>query len=156
HIAVKRLDDCLASGRGLAVEPHLKTSRHAGETPMTPALLLVAVLAGAGEMADKPFAITVVDGDTGRGVPLVELRTVHGARYFTDSNGIVAFREPGLMGRSVFFHVRSHGYEFRKDGFGFRGQALQVKAGGSAKLTVRRLNLAERLYRVTGAGIYRD
>ena len=82
---------------------------------MTPALLLMAVLAGATEKADKPFAITVVDADTGRGVPLVELRTVHGVRYYTDSNGVVAFREPGLMGRTVFFHVRSHGYEFRKD-----------------------------------------
>ena len=61
---------------------------------------------------------------TGRGVPLVELRTVNGLRYVTDSNGIVAFDEPGLMGRSVFFHVNSHGYEFPKDGFGFRGKAL--------------------------------
>src|SRR5207247_5176750 len=28
--------------------------------------------------------------------------------------------------------------------------------GGSAKITVKRVNVAERLYRVTGAGIYRD
>jgi hypothetical protein len=122
---------------------------------MTAALLLTAVLA-AGEKADKPFAITVVDADTGRGVPLVELRTVDAVRYWTDSNGVVAFREPGLMGRDVFFHVRSHGYEFRKDGFGYRGQTLKTTPGGSAKLTVRRLLPAQRLYRVTGAGIYRD
>src|SRR5438034_8952493 len=112
---------------------------------MTPALLLMAVLAGATEKADKPFAITVVDADTGRGVPLVELRTVHGVRYYTDSNGVVAFREPGLMGRTVFFHVRSHGYEFRKDGFGIRGKALETTPGGTAKLTIQRVNLAERL-----------
>src|SRR5262249_23696371 len=41
-------------------------------------------------------------------------------------------------------------------GFGFRGKALKVTPGGSAKLTIKRLNIAERLYRVTGGGIYRD
>jgi hypothetical protein len=117
------------------------------------ALVCAALLAAAD---DKPFVITVVDSRTGRGVPLVELRTVHGARYYSDSNGIVAFREPGLLGRDVFFHVRSHGYEFRKDGFGYRGVVLKTRPGGTAKLIIRRLNIAERLYRVTGAGLYRD
>jgi hypothetical protein len=104
----------------------------------------------------KYFQITVVDEETGRGVPLVELRTVNQLRYYTDSNGIVAFHEPGLMGQAVFFHVRSHGYEFARDGFGFRGKALDVTEGGSATLKIKRLNIAERLYRVTGAGIYAD
>jgi hypothetical protein len=89
-------------------------------------------------------------------VPLVELGTVNNLRYYTDSNGIVAFNEPGLMGTKVFFSIKSHGYEFPKDGFGFRGKALDVTEGGSAKLSIRRINLAERLYRVTGAGIYAD
>ncbi len=102
------------------------------------------------------FAVTVVDDQTGRGVPLVELRTVNEIRCFTDSNGVAAFREPGLMGRRVFFSVKSHGYEFPADGFGIRGAALDVKPGGRATLKVRRLNVAERLYRVTGQGIYRD
>jgi hypothetical protein len=102
------------------------------------------------------FTIQVVDQQTGRGVPLVELQTVNNIRYVTDSNGIVAFFEPGLMNRRVFFHVRSHGYQFPKDGFGFRGKALQVTPGGSAKLTIERINIAQRLYRVTGGGIYRD
>ena len=102
------------------------------------------------------FQITVVDEATGRGVPLVELRTVNDVVHFTDSNGVVAFHEPGLIDKDVFFHVSSHGYEFPKDGFGFRGKALRVVAGGEAKLKIRRLNIAERLYRVTGAGIHRD
>jgi hypothetical protein len=117
-------------------------------------LVASAVLACA--PADKPFTITVVDAQTGRGVPLVELRTVAGTRLYTDSAGVAVFREPGLLNRTVFFHVTSHGYEFPKDGFGYRGKALKVTPGGSAKLMIRRLNLAERLYRVTGAGIYRD
>jgi hypothetical protein len=119
---------------------------------LTP-LFLAAVLAAETE---KPFAITVVDAQTGRGVPLIELRTVNGIRLVTDSNGIVAFREPGLMNEAVFFHVSGHGYEFEKDGFGFRGKKLDVIPGGSATLKVKRVNIAERLYRVTGAGIYRD
>jgi hypothetical protein len=104
----------------------------------------------------RPFAIIVADEQTGRGVPLVELQTVHNVRYVTDSAGVAAVDEPGLMGQSVFFHVKSHGYEFPKDGFGNRGKALTLIEGGSATLKLRRVNIAERLYRVTGAGVYRD
>jgi len=119
--------------------------------------LLACVLAGdPGPHAGAYFEIQVVDAETGRGVPLVELRTVHGIRYDTDSAGVVAFYEPGLMDREVFFYVESHGYEFPKDGFGFRGKALRVTEGGRAELKIERINVAERLYRVTGAGIYRD
>ena len=106
--------------------------------------------------ADAPFAIEVVDSKTGRGVPLVELRTVNEIRYVTDSRGIVAFDEPGLMGRKVFFTVSSHGYEYPKDGFGMRGKALEVVAGGRARISIERIIIAERLYRTIGGGIYRD
>ncbi len=124
---------------------------------MLPVLFLSSLLLGGDPAAERtPFAITVVDQETGRGVPLVELRTVHGICHYTDSNGIIAFEEPGLMGQEVFFHVSSHGYEFPRDGFGYRGKMLRVVPGGKAKLTIRRINLAERLYRITGAGIYRD
>lgn len=118
--------------------------------PLT-ALLLHSLI-----IAQQPFTIKVVDEQTGRGVPLVELRTVHDVRYWTDSGGVVAFDEPGLLGERVFFHVSSHGYEFPRDGFGYRGQALDTVPGGSATLRIKRRNIAERLYRVTGAGIYRD
>ncbi len=102
------------------------------------------------------FKIKVVDEQTSRGVPMVELRTVHEVRYYTDSNGIVAFYEPGLMNRMVFFHVKSHGYEYPEDAFGSRGIVLEPKAGEEAVIQIRRINVAERLYRVTGGGIYRD
>ncbi len=111
---------------------------------------------GGGTLAHDFFKITVVDQQTKRGVPLVELRTTNEIRYFTDSNGVVAFHEPGLMDDDVFFTVSSHGYEFAKDGFGHRGKALRTKPGGSATLTIKRINIAERLYRLTGGGIYRD
>jgi hypothetical protein len=128
---------------------------------MTAALYAVwlGALALTGDPAarsDNYFTIHVVDQQTGRGVPLVELETVNNIRCLTDSNGIVAFFEPGLMDKRLFFYVRSHGYEFPKDGFGFRGTALELTPGGSTKLAIKRINIAERLYRVTGGGIYRD
>jgi hypothetical protein len=83
-------------------------------------------------------------------------RATSGVNYVTDSAGLVAFDDAGLMNQRVFFSVKSHGYEFRNDGFGIRGVALDVKPGGSAQLKIKRLNIAERLYRVTGEGIYRD
>src|SRR5438552_1241063 len=70
--------------------------------------------------ANPYFAIEVVDEQTGRGVPMVELTTTSSASYYTDSNGLIAFNEPGLMDRKVWFGVASHGYEFAPDGFGIR------------------------------------
>ncbi|MBI2927839.1 MAG: hypothetical protein HYY24_19275 [Verrucomicrobia bacterium] len=116
----------------------------------------VSVTKAAVPNASDCFVIRVVDSTTGRGVPLVELSTVNKVSYWTDSGGLIAFHEPGLMGQKVFFHVRSHGYEFPKDGFGNRGTSLLVTPGGTAELQLKRLNIAERLYRVTGQGIYRD
>jgi len=118
--------------------------------------LLFLLLTLALPSAAQPFIVTVLDDQTNRGVPLVELTTVNNLRYITDSAGIVAFDEPGLINQRVFFNVSSHGYEFPKDGFGIRGKALDVKPGGSATLKIHRLNIAQRLYRITGEGIYRD
>ena len=123
------------------------------------ALLSVAGAGRAASPASQPgsyFALEVVDDQTGRGVPMVELQTTAGARYYTDSNGLVAFYEPGLMGKKVWFGVSAHGYEFPADAFGSRGVALETEPGGSARLRIERLNIAERLYRITGQGIYRD
>jgi hypothetical protein len=138
----------------------------AGHTPMKLArrlpLLLAALaltaigIAGAAPESSRYFAIEVLDEQTGRGVPLVELKTVDSVRYYTDSNGIAAIDEPGLAGRKVFFFVSSHGYELPPDGFGMRGVRLDVEPGKTAVVKIRRKNLAERLYRITGAGIYRD
>jgi hypothetical protein len=118
--------------------------------------LVVAWASVAAAAEGKPFAIEVVDAQTGRGVPLVELRTVSNVSYFTDSAGLVAIDDPALMGRTVFFHVASHGYEIEPDGFGMRGRRIEVKRDAAARVEIKRINLAERLYRVTGEGVYRD
>lgn len=115
-------------------------------------LISVPLLAGTPDA----FEVQVIDEATGRGVPLVELRTVHESRYVTDSAGYIAIRDPELLGQTVFLNVRSHGYEYPRDGFGFRGKAVKIVGGGHETLKIKRLNIAERLYRVTGAGIYAD
>lgn len=102
------------------------------------------------------FAIQVIDDESGRGVPLVELRTVNDVSYWTDSAGYVAINEPGWVGQSVFFFVSSHGYEYPADGFGYRGLRLNVQPNQQAVIKLPRKNIAERVYRVTGEGIYRD
>ena len=123
-------------------------------------LVLAAPAASAAlwaqEQVPRPFTIEAVDAATGRGVPLVELETTNQQLFVTDSSGLVAIVAPDLMGQKVYFQIRSHGYEYPADGFGFRGKALKIEPGGTARLELKRINVAERLYRVTGGGIYRD
>ncbi|MFC5453590.1 hypothetical protein [Prosthecobacter fluviatilis] len=102
------------------------------------------------------FGIRVVDEHTGRGVPLVTLETTNHIALTTDSAGWIAFNEPGLMNRAVYFSVRGPGYTMPKDGFGFTGVRLKPVAGKSEEVKVLRTNIAERLCRLTGQGIYRD
>lgn len=117
-------------------------------------MLLLAYDCGA--EVPRPFAIQIVDDRTGRGVPLVQLKTVSNVTFWTDSAGYAAIDDPALMGRNVFFDVSSQGYDFPADGFGSHGVAIELTSGGEKKLKIKRINLAERLYRVTGEGIYRD
>lgn len=116
-------------------------------------LLALGLLAGS---LAAPLEIQVIDKDTRQGVPLVELETTAGVVYVTDSAGIVAFDEPGLMNAEVWFSVKSHGYAYPPDGFGFRGARLKTTPGQSVKLELTRLNIAERVCRLSGSGIYRD
>ncbi len=130
--------------------------RHQFHLSLALALGLTGCVARAASDAGSYFVIRVVDEQTGRGVPLVELKTVNSAAWWTDSNGLIAFHEPGLMGQEVFFHVSSPGYEYPKDFFDQRGVKLRPVAGGRAEIKLKRLQIAERLCRITGQGIYRD
>ena len=119
-------------------------------------LSLAVALASSVLAEEKPFAVQIVDEATGRGVPLVELETMDNQLWMTDSAGRVAFHEPGQMNIPVWFSMRSHGYQFPLDGFGMTGQRFTTQPGEHAVLKVKRLNIAERLCRLTGQGIYRD
>ena len=125
-------------------------------TRVASAAVYALLVLPAAVLADVPFGVRVVDNETGRGVPLVELRTTNQLRFVTDSAGWAAIDKPELNGQEVFFFVTSHGYEYPADGFGFHGKRLQVEAGKRETLQIKRLNVAERLYRITGEGIYAD
>lgn len=102
------------------------------------------------------FFLRVTDADTGHAVPLVTLKTTNHLAFITDSDGAVALNEPDLMDNEVFFHISSPGYEVAKDGFGYAGVRLTPKAGERHDLKIRRTQIAERVCRLTGEGIYRD
>jgi hypothetical protein len=102
------------------------------------------------------FGLRALDQETGRGVPLVRFRTTSNIVFWSDSQGYVAFNEPGLMDTEVHFEIDSPGYEASADGFGFRGIRVTPQVGQVAEVRLQRINLAERIGRLTGQGIYRD
>ena len=98
------------------------------------------------------FAIRAVDSVTKRGVPLVKLATDAGDAYWSDSQGMIAVCDPDFIDKSVPFAVTSDGYALAS------GTSVTVlaAAGGSTTVSLDRQYPGERLYRVTGQGIYRD
>ena len=125
------------------------------------AVLLSALASSA--LATLPFRIECVDAATGRGVPLIQLTTSGYISYYSDSAGIVAFDEPGLLGRPVYFMVRADGYVnahqlecSNKRACAQPGALLKTTPGGNATIYVNRTQPAERLHRLTGGGLYRD
>ena len=102
--------------------------------------------------------VTVVDAADGRGVPLVSLTTVDQQVFTTDSNGVAFVDAPELAGVATFFSVSADGYEYPADAFGYRGKAVTLAPGApaSASFVVNRTQLAQRIYRLTGAGLYGD
>ena len=106
--------------------------------------------------AVEPCCIQVVEKGTGWPVPLVELRTTHLVRYFTDNAGVIAFDLPELMGRETWFDVIGNGYEVPKDGFGYRGVRLTPQPGKTLTVEVSRTIIAKRLGRLTGGGLFAE
>jgi len=100
----------------------------------------------------------VLDSATLRGVPLVRLATSGYLSFYSDSAGLVAFEEPGLLGLAVFFYVTSDGYvnAHNMPGSPQQGVLLNTQPGGNATIYLNRTQPAERLYRLTGGGLYRD
>ena len=106
------------------------------------------------------FRIDCLDAETGRGVPLVQLKTSSYISYYTDSAGIVAFDEPGLLGQTVYFVALSDGYELNATlpdaPASEPGVLLDTTPGGRATVILRRVQPGQRMYRMSGGGIYRD
>lgn len=119
-------------------------------------ILLSCLFLNMTEAPYKGHIIQVVDADTARGVPLAQLQSVGGVSYYTDNQGIIAIDEPGWAGQDVWFSISSHGYEYSADGFGYRGTKIALAPGKKTTIRIRRKNIAERFYRITGADLYRD
>ena len=116
---------------------------------------MAAMLRGQDAASAAPadwFEIEVVDGATKRGVPLIALRTVNQVRYWTDSRARGLPRTGHDEPRRVRLRGRGR-LRLPKDGFGNAGLRLHPVPGGSHRIEVRRTDIAERLYRVTGEGI---
>lgn len=105
---------------------------------------------------DVYFKIKIIDRETGRGIPLVKVESITGLINYTDSAGVIAFFEPALMNRDVYFTFESPGYSIEKDPFDGFGKTIAVKQDGDTVISMKRENIAERLYRITGSGIYSD
>jgi hypothetical protein len=118
--------------------------------------LVAAVWSCVAGLAGEACRIEVVEQGSGWPVPLVELRTLHQVRLVTDNAGVIAMDLPELMNRECWFDVIGHGYEVPKDGFGYRGVRLKPSPGKTLRVEVKRVNLAKRLGRLTGAGLFAE
>ncbi len=118
------------------------------------ATALVLALGSGMARAEAPCRIEVVEKGSGWPVPMVEFRTTHNVRLFSDNAGLIALDLPEVMGRETWFEVTGHGYERPKDGFGFRGIRFTPQPGATQRVEVVRTIVARRLGRITGAGIF--
>jgi len=106
--------------------------------------------------AVEPCKIEVIDKSNGWPVPLVRLTTTNDISFYTDNAGVVAFDAPEFMDKETWLHVFSHGYEMKPDGFGNRGVRFTPKPGGTFKIEIERKQIAKRLGRLTGGGIFAE
>src|SRR5436190_15086831 len=111
-----------------------------GRAPIFAVGLVAAILlcAGAGAQPLSYFVVRVIDEQTGRGVPLVELKLPNEVKYWTDSAGVAALDEPSVRGREVFVAVRSDGYEYPRETFLGRGVNLTIEPGKVRELRIHR------------------
>ena len=99
-----------------------------------------------------PFAIQIVDDLTGRPVPMVQLKTLNAISFYSDNAGYIGIKAPDLLGSKIYFELHSTGYSFPRDKTGRQSTTLLIQPGQDTILRLHRLNIAERLYRVTGTG----
>lgn len=117
-------------------------------------LLLPLQLASA--QGTRLCRIEVRDAENDWPVPLVELRTVHNVRFVSDNAGVIAFDLPECFEREIFLYVTGHGYEVPTDGFGIRGVRVTPRAGQTLTIEVQRQNIAKRLGRLSGGGLFAE
>jgi hypothetical protein len=122
-----------------------------------PATVVSALVsAAAAAAAAAPCKVEVVDKSNGWPVPLVKLTTTSNITFVTDNAGVVAFDTPELMGKETWLGVNSDGYDLKPDGFGNSGVRLTPEPGGTFRIEIERKQIAKRLGRLTGSGIFAE
>ncbi|MDR0522125.1 MAG: hypothetical protein LBH00_09780 [Planctomycetaceae bacterium] len=106
--------------------------------------------------AETPCRIEIREQGTNDPVPLVELRTTHQQRFVSDNAGVIAVDSPELMNQEVWFDVNGYGYDVKPDAFGSKGVRLVPEYGKTLRIDVQRKNIAKRLGRLTGAGLFAE
>lgn len=110
--------------------------------------LLLTLVCASALYGQQHFALQIVDAQSGRGLPLAKLQA--GSQiYYTDSNGFLALDAPALLNRNVTFFLSSYGYAATT-------LTVHTTPGESQLSMMNRQQRAERLYRVTGKGIYQE
>jgi hypothetical protein len=82
--------------------------------------------------ASVPFAMHVVDDQTGVGLASLRVTTDNGIICYTRANGDVTWTESSLMRRAVHFEVTDGRNQFQTDGV-----TANVTPGGQITITVR-------------------
>ncbi len=83
-------------------------------------------------------------------MPQVDLVMTDGTRYTTDDGGYIAFNRSGYLNTPDVFTVESFGYALPAG----NTVTLTPVLGTIATVTVNQTQIAERLYRATGANLY--
>ncbi|MBL9113624.1 MAG: hypothetical protein JNJ83_01360 [Verrucomicrobiaceae bacterium] len=122
----------------------------------TPTTVMLACTLQAAVAWAAGWGVQVVDETSGRGIPMVVLSANNGATWVTDNAGWACVDEPDLQGQPIYLTAVSPGYVYPKDSAGFSGTEVKVEAGGTVVLKMMRTDLAERMARLTGTGLYRD
>jgi hypothetical protein len=102
------------------------------------------------------YGLQVIDEADGRGIPMATVRLGDGSVSVTDSAGWVHLAEPGLAGHRVRLQITAPGYTLPENDRGQPDVAVDLTPQGEGEVKLIRLDIARRIYRVTGSGIYRD
>ena len=117
---------------------------------------LIILISFSCHYKDNYFHIKVVDSVTKKGIPIARLSNINGTTYYSDSYGNIAYNEEEAMGRDLYFLVDAEGYKISKDNTGRQSVIITPNIGEKVIISMDRIQPAERLYRLTGTGIYRD
>jgi hypothetical protein len=116
-------------------------------------LLCISVFLSAQSI--DPFLCKITDSATGRPIPMVEFELENGFKLISDNDGYITVINPDLFGKTARFKIKGHGYTTgKKDFFGEESFVLKIKAGTEKTLQMKRIQISERLYRITGSGRY--